>query len=45
MFCYVYKKKVDLEFLGQAGLVLCLRHIKGGFLVDFMDFEGCQENH
>ena len=29
MFCYVYKKKVDLEFLGQAGLVLCLRHIKG----------------
>lgn len=31
IICFVMyiKKKVDLEFLGQAGLVLCLRHIKG----------------
>ena len=37
------QNKVDFEFLSQTALVLFLQHLKE-FLIDFVEFEGCQEN-
>lgn len=42
MFCYVYKKKKwTWNFWVKLDLYYALG-IKRGFLVDFMDFDGCQ---
>ena len=47
IICFVMyiKKKWTWNFWVKLDLYYAFRHIKGGFLVDFMDFEGCQENH